>query len=332
MKQNLLLICLTSLFFYSCDSNKNTTSSPENSNLSNIQSSTSNEVSDHPNHSHEPEEESLSHSHSQSVEDVSLEKNPVHSITFKNKAFLYAQVSPDGKYILTTQEGNVGLFIYEVSTEKLFASISQDRRIGYGAQWSLDSKKVYYKEKKDYELMVYEYSLDQALSNPRADINANALQSYVLATKPKDPIISLNLSNLQVERVNLDGTGLTELTNDQGQYYNPLLSPDQKKLVIQEGSKMYLISPEGGSKKEIADGIASCWSPDSKIVYYFMDESKDGHEISGSEVYSYHTQTQKIKQITKTPDIAEMYPSISQDGKILYCTDEKTGSLIQIKP
>lgn len=251
-------------------------------------------------------------------------------VIFSKKEFLCALVSPDGKYILTSQEGYVGLKIYNVATEQLFATISHDKRIGFGAQWSRDSKKVFYKEKFDTELKAFVYYLETGQVEELKDINPNALQSYALAEKKTDPIISLNLQTLQVEKINLDGTQKTTLTNDGGQYYNPLLSPNKQKLIIQEGSKMYLVLLDGNSRKEIGDGIASCWSPDSKIMYYFMDESKDGHEVTGSEVYSYNTQTQTITKLTNTPAIIEMWPSISGDGKFLFCTDEGTGSVIKL--
>lgn len=252
------------------------------------------------------------------------------SISFKNRNFLSCLVSPDGKYILTTKEGNIGLEVHEIASEKKIASIAPGKRVGYGAQWSRDSQRIFYREMLEDEIKVYVYELSKKQSTVLNEVNPNALQSYALATDPKDPIISLNMQTLQVQRINLDGTNLQELTHDQGQYYNPLLAPNKKDLVVQEGSKMYLISSAGGERKDLGDGIASCWSPDSKTLYYFMDESKDGHVISGSEVYSYHVLSGKKLKLTNTSNIAEMWPSISQDGKTLFCTDEKTGSLIQI--
>lgn len=249
---------------------------------------------------------------------------------FLKQEFLFAQVSPNGKYVLTSQEGYVGLKIYQISPEKLFATISEDKRIGFGAQWSVDSKKVFYKEKINSEFKAFIYDLERGIAEELKDVNPNALQSYALAEKPTDPIIFLNPKTLQVEKTTFDGKAKTTITNDGGQYYNPLLSPDKQKLIIQEGSKMYLLFLEDRRKIEIGNGIASCWSPDSKNLYYFLDESKDGHEITGSEIYRYNTEKNTSTAITKTPDIAEMWPSISSDGKFLFCTDDLTGQILKI--
>lgn len=118
---------------------------------------------------------------------------------------------------------------------------------------------------------------------------------------------------------NPDGSGLTQLTDDHGQY--PDWSPDGTRIA-------YMIDPPGTSGHEIAvmhaDGSNSRnltntptasdsvpdWSPDSSQIVFFSD--RDGNE----EVYVMDADGSHVRRLTHTQAFEE-FPVWTPDGRIV---------------
>ncbi|MCI5056015.1 MAG: DPP IV N-terminal domain-containing protein [Flavobacteriales bacterium] len=83
-----------------------------------------------------------------------------------------------------------------------------------------------------------------------------------------------------------------------------------------------------GLIKSLTDGIATSWFPDGKKVLFFLDESLDGHGVSNSDIFIVDVETNEITNLTNTPDVLEMYPSLSPNGKQITYTNSETGVLI----
>ena len=80
--------------------------------------------------------------------------------------------------------------------------------------------------------------------------------------------------------------------------------------------------------KKIGNGLITSWSKDSKFLLGFVDISKDGHEVSNSELYLYDVSGQAVYQLTNTEGVIEMNPAFSGDGSKIYYINSKDGSII----
>jgi Tol biopolymer transport system component len=143
----------------------------------------------------------------------------------------------------------------------------------------------------------------------------------------EDTFLFVNTRRQKIEAT-ATNTSAWEITPEKALYYNPLISPDRKLAVIHLQSEMYLYSTDGsGFIRNLGTGLASTWSPDSKYVFYFLDESSNGHTISNSELFVISSDGQFKQKLTETENFYEMWPAISPDGKKLAFSDEKTGKI-----
>lgn len=118
------------------------------------------------------------------------------------------------------------------------------------------------------------------------------------------------------------------IAEEKANYYNPLLSPDGAKAVAHIGAYIYLFAVDGSVEKErITKGLAHSWSPCGNYLFYFVDESSDGHTLENSDIYAYDLQKKTVSTLTQTDDMMEMWPAVSPNGTQLVFTDERTGAL-----
>ncbi|HHG84053.1 MAG TPA: hypothetical protein ENJ82_04825, partial [Bacteroidetes bacterium] len=238
--------------------------------------------------------------------------------------------SPDGSKLLVASTHGMKLHLIDLQLNTV-KKLSNAVGSGFDASWSLDGKEVYFRYKQD-EMQVHPEIkalrlADQQLKTTR--LNPNGLLSASKAKSEKDVIVYINLETLAIEAETKDGSKSWAITHDDGQYYRPLLSPNQKQLVVHQGSEMMLYALDGsGFIKNLGTGIASSWSPDGKHVLAFMDESNDGHTISGSELYMIDVENGMLQTLTNTADVFELWPNWSPDGKHIAYEDARTGNII----
>ncbi len=134
----------------------------------------------------------------------------------------------------------------------------------------------------------------------------------------------------------LDGTYKKRVTYDK-QYYFPQLSPDGKKIIVNDPSipdhlilnlNGEIISHLGLGATELSPklfiaGIAinDSWSPDSKSIIYLMTIN-DGDRVFNHDIWIINISGTNKTQITDTPREIEMDPQWSPDGtKIVYWSE-----------
>ncbi len=262
--------------------------------------------------------------------DKKSNNEPVLSLKRKisyKKALACPKISPNGKFLIATTEGNYGIYIFDNTTSSLIGSVKENSRIGFNSYWSNDSDVIFYKEKVNNNWKVYTYSITAKQTKELTAVDHRTIQSLASAQDANDPLLFIN-ENLQISKTTSNSTNSVVITKNQSQYYNPILSPKKDYVLVHSGSMINLLELETGDETSLVQGIATAWHPNKNGFIYFLDETNDGHSTSGSEVYYYNLSTRTSKNLTKTPYITEMWPSISGDGKLLTCEDEKTGNVL----
>lgn len=237
--------------------------------------------------------------------------------------------SPDGSKLLVSSTHGMKLHLVDLK-ENSVRQLSDVRGSGFDASWSPDGQQIYYRH-RDNDMQVHPEIKSISVANgqlKQSNLNPNGLLSSSKARRAKDVIVYINVESLAIEATTQDGSESWNITSDGGQYYRPLLSPDQKQLVVHNGSEMQLFAADGsGFIRSLGTGIASSWSPDGQHVIAFMDESQDGHTISGSELYMIDVEAGGFSNLTTTPEVYELWPNWSADGKRIAFEDAASGNI-----
>ncbi|MEO5647770.1 MAG: hypothetical protein ABIQ56_05375 [Chitinophagaceae bacterium] len=240
-------------------------------------------------------------------------------------------ISPDGKRLLLTKSNFKGVYIYEIKSKKI-TEASNKVGSGYGYSWSPDSKMVYFKEKNqdDYvkNSFVKSYNLNSKIYKNHPEINHNYINQFVSAKNIDEVVVYTNPTSLKIEARKLNSAKSWIITNDEGSFYNAILSNDKKSVIVHKGADIYLYHANGsGLIRKLGTGIATSWSRDDNYILGFLDVSKDGHEISNSDLYFFNSRKNEVKKITNTSTVFEMYPSFANVKNRIIFSDEKSGSV-----
>jgi Tol biopolymer transport system component len=213
--------------------------------------------------------------------------------------------SSDGNSLLLSGGNNRGLYVYRIGTERL-KTLDTKTRVKSKPVW-LKNGEIIYLKGQSFELVSNFKSTENILS---------------------DTVLIIDSRNRKIMAESLSNGKTWEITHKKALYYNPLISPNKRFAIIHLQSQMYLYATDGsGLIKLLGTGIASSWSPDGKFVFYFLDESIDGHNITNSEIYVLSLENNTSYKLTETPGIFEMWPAVSPDGKKIAFTDEKSGKI-----
>lgn len=241
-------------------------------------------------------------------------------------------VSPSNKHALLTTPNFAGVYLLDLTSNKI-TQISKVAGSGYGYSWAKDGNTFYFKEKKENDYVSNSVLKSYTISNKKVenhnDLNHNFLPSFTGYSN--DVVVYTNIKTLKIEAKDLKSSKSWIVTTDDGQFYNALLSNDKTKIVVNKGADLFVYNVDGSGKAiKIGTGIATSWSKNDLYVLGFMDESKDGHEVSNSDLYLFDITNKISKKITSTDAVFEMYPSFYDGDKIIF-VDDKTGQLYTSK-
>lgn len=244
-------------------------------------------------------------------------------------SFCNPVVSPDGKYALLTKDHSKGVFLLDLKTKKV-RQISDADGSGYGYSWNESSTTVYFRSKNKAEYhshaTIAAYNIKTGKLQKQEAANPNWLPSFK-GHDDKKTVVYTNLSTLKIEAKDLKTQKHWVITNEEGQFYNALLSNDGKKVAVHRGADIYVYDIHGNSKGiKIGTGIATAWSKNDDFLIGFLDESKDGHSVSNSDLYLFDVTSLKTIKLTSTKDAVEMFPSFYGDNKVMF-SDDKTGKI-----
>lgn len=211
----------------------------------------------------------------------------------------------DGNSILLTGENNSGLYLFDIPGQKL-VGIDKSVRIKSKPVW-LKSGDILYLKGKGIEFVSSFKSTGQA---------------------PSDTVLTIDTRAHKIKAYRLSDGKSWDITPERNLYYNPIISPNAKFAIVHLKSEMYLYATDGtGLIRHLGTGIASNWSPDGKYIFYFRDESSDGHSISNSDIYVISIDTKFNQKLTQSTDRTEMWPAVSLQGNQISFADEKSGKI-----
>ena len=116
----------------------------------------------------------------------------------------------------------------------------------------------------------------------------------------------------QIYVINIDGTGIRQITNEQDGACQPDWSPDGKRLVyvspcrqkqdFYQGSSLYLIDADGENRTALPTSLGGdfepAWSPGGRRIAF--TSLRDGY----MEIYMINLETNQVTRLTRAQDIS----------------------------
>lgn len=261
------------------------------------------------------------------------------ALTPAEKDFIGPIWSPSGDYIALSESGYQGVWIVNTTNGKL-TRLSSANAAGFGMAWSHDGRYLAATENKTRliprrtAVMIYdtqtgernnltgfEERLTGALAWSPDDqglflIGHFPLRKAVFFLTGKAPSAGYDyFSILHDQIVEYNTASQVMLTLQTGQrYLNLQHSPDGETYVCEIIGGGLIIGNRRGLIAQTDAGERPRWSPDGQYIIYQIARD-DGHRITSSELWRIRADGSELTQITSTPDIIELNPSLSPDNR-----------------
>ncbi len=138
---------------------------------------------------------------------------------------------------------------------------------------------------------------------------------------------NVNIQNLY--RVNRDGTGFVQLTNNTdltyGGDFSPEFSPDSSKIVfarsINGNSRIWTMNADGSGQVQLTNGFSAVpsWSPNGSKIIYQQDTA------TGRQIYSMNSDGSGKTPLTSGSS-DNIHPKYSPDGSKIVFTSNRSGN------
>jgi TolB protein len=140
--------------------------------------------------------------------------------------------------------------------------------------------------------------------------------------------------NTDVYLIQPDGSGLTQLTDDPGEDYEPRWSPgyDQIAFVsdrdgVSQG-QIYVMNPDGSNQRRITTSEATDdypnWSPDGSTLIFQRSSAGLQNAERSSDIWTVDVETGEETQLT-TEEAWDSTPSYSPDGQTITFESDRAG-------
>ncbi len=198
--------------------------------------------------------------------------------------------------------------IYDLSTgsiTKLHEDVDEAGQVSFsrdGKSAFTIGKQLYIVEKN--RTVIY----DLGIYVNRATISPDG--SYVIYKDENDQLVVFDTNN-KIKQV---------ITDNKNGYYNASWSSDGNYAAFQSiDAKVFIYDISKSSMKLISKGENPRWSDElNEIVFVKKEIDFQNLELTGSEIYNYDAEKDKLIQVTNSADIHEMDPSFSSGSENIY--------------
>ncbi|MCF7796211.1 MAG: hypothetical protein K9N11_10485 [Lentisphaeria bacterium] len=261
------------------------------------------------------------------------------ALTPAGRAFIGPIWSPSGEYIAVSESGYQGVWLINMINGKL-TQLNNANAAGFGMAWSHDGRYLATTENKARSIprrtavMIYDTQTGE-------NTNLSGFEERLIGTltwSPDDQNLFLighfplrNAVFSRTEKTSPAGYNFFSILHDQIVEYN---TASQVMLTLQTGQRYLNLRPSpdgqtfvceiigggliiGNSRGLIAQtdaGERPRWSADGQYIVYQIAKD-DGHRITQSEIWRMTADGSELLQITDTPDLIELNPSLAPDNR-----------------
>lgn len=149
---------------------------------------------------------------------------------------------------------------------------------------------------------------------------------------PRITFVSNRDGNMEIYTMNIDGTGLINLTHSPSHEYWPQWSPDFKRIAFhvyeakdnaRENADIYIMSADGTNWIRLTHQTASekfpSWSPNGTMIVFCSNQA------GNYDIYTMHNDGSQIKQITDDPG-KDYFPMWSPKNDEILFESDRTGN------
>lgn len=202
--------------------------------------------------------------------------------------------------------------------------------------WSPDGTKIAFISNRDYLFTLYVMNADGSNSRRVGDLSEPSEPAWspdgnkIAFSLGRRVTVGMDKPTANIFVVNVDGSGLTQLTHDAGLNINPAWSPDGKQIAFTSNrasdskSRIWVMNADGSNQREIPNNnintsshypnISFDWSPDgTKILFTHYRACRDGLEVA---IYVMNVDGSNPRLLTDDPNSCGVYssPRWSPDG------------------
>ena len=273
----------------------------------------------------------------------------IEKVTLPNEDEVVANISPDGNSLLLTTGNNRGLKSYDLTSGKTVV-LTDSEGAGYDARYASDGSMVMYRETS--------YTPKRLRMTSLNSVDLNSGNKTVLQSATRH-LQGIHLSGNSATVVN-KGKARARALNGRKAKATPVLSIDNRQLMLTKGSKTSVLSPNGtqysyiwpslspnGQKalyyvcgvgafvcnldgsniKSLGELRAPKWYDDNTVVG--MYDKDNGEVIVSSAIVA--TTLDGTRQTLTDDSLIALYPKLApQSGKIVFTTPMGEAYIINV--
>lgn len=252
--------------------------------------------------------------------------------------------SPDGRWLAFTKGDYRGIYLLELESGKTI-QLSDDPGAGYRFAWAPDSSGLAFRKNAGTSRLAIVFvhtdgteesasALLPALSTPvfvGSDLVFFRFDEGGPVEMRRGP--GARSGSTPVPAVTPDGRlwlgdsrgALKQRGSDPRVFYNPILSPDGGRFVV-ECLDGHLYMGATGTR-ELKDLGAGAYPSFVRRGLLFERSSDDGHRLTAGDLYLLDLETDALEPLTATPDLIERRPALTSDGSTIFF--EESGRIFE---